>query len=404
MASSLIIEEREGLKRRLELRGGGLPHHGAEFPIRQRTSTKWMPGNGTEATQQVLGPELPGPEWEGEWNTTKLASLPALYRERGGAEQRVARASSLKTIVEAITFAGALLRVTWTEDDFTEVREGRIAEFRPSYRSRDDIKWRIEWDWKGRGGSAPKVASLKKDGQLAAHKQVEAELNKVTAELAAQRIVQSAADLPGSASGFTLGRLEGFVDGIRDFTQGFADKITQLGARIGQLGDLIADVEALPADVAKQFVDAAASVTSECVAFSDAVSRKGPEAYSTFDQSASVRAIVDNARVLGGAKAASNAAMLAAAEARASLLRSATGAPGTAGGPGRPAQDVSEVLVARAGETFAELARRSRLADPTLGPAVARANGYPAFALSPRAGDVLVVPSAQAAQGLLPAA
>lgn len=385
------------------LLGGALPFHGAEFPVEQRVVTKWLPGNGTEATQHVLGPREGAPEWEGEWNTTKMVSSPSLYSERGsGPPRRVARAQTLCLIVEAILRAGALLKVTWTEDDQDPVvRVGRLVKLTPSYRSLDDVHWHMAWEWKGRGGVGSRVATTKKDAQLSAHKKVEAELSNVTAEVSAAAIVSAFTDLPGSASSFSLGSLEGFVDSIKAFTQSFANQVNALGARIKKVGELIRDVETLPADVAAQFVDAMANVIADCEGFSDDVSRRGPEAYSQFDQSASVKSIVAASSYFGGAKAAADACALAAAEARGILIRKSGRPPGAAGGAGKPQPDVGEVLVARVGDTFQSIARR-RLGSADLGPAVARASGYPAFALAPNVGDVVVVPTLASAQGLMP--
>jgi len=163
VASSLRIEEQTGARRSLELRGGGLPHHWAAFPVEQRVVTKWSPGNSADATQQVLGPREGSPEWEGEWNTTLLVGTPCLYSERGGLQEKVARARTLANIVEAIVRSGALLTVTWTEDNSGQVpvvRLGRIAKFEPAYRSNDDVRWRISWEWKGRGPAAKRVANF----------------------------------------------------------------------------------------------------------------------------------------------------------------------------------------------------------------------------------------------------
>lgn len=403
MTSSIVIEELTGRRRRLTLLGGGLPKHGAEFPSSLNVVTKWLPG-ASEATQQVIGPQDGSPDWEGYWDTAILAGLPCGFQDgAGAAAQRIARAQSLVTIVESMMQGGQKLRMRWVQDDdHSIVREGRIVEFKPSCRTKDEVNWTITWAWTGRGGSAKRVVSLKKDGQLAKHKQIETELTKLRGELTASSILSSNKDIFGSASFFSLGKVEGLLDRVRNFTGGFAKAIERLGSTIKQIGDLAQSVEELPADIAQQFVDAAATVMSDCAAFSDAVTRQGPETYARFDQSASVSTILHAAKSLGDAKAASDAVVLACVEARAVLLKKGGQTPG-GGAQGKPEPSLTAVVIARQGDTFASLAKRY-LGDPSLGPAVAKASGYNWLDLAPKVGDVVLIPNASAAAKAMPGA
>lgn len=401
--STVEILELTGRKRSLTLRGGGLPSHGAAFPQRMRLATTWLPGNGTEATQQVLGPEDGSPEWEGYWSTPVLSSLPSLFEEAGDTKL-IARAMTLVKLLDAFTAAGSKLRVTWQQDgEAIQVREGRIEEFEPSYRTRDDVTWRVQWAWTGRGGASKRVVSLKKDGQLAQHKKIEAELSKLQTELLAAGIVSSNKDVLGSASSFSLGQVEGFLDGIRNFTGAFASQIELFGSRIRQIGELVRSVEELPANIAQQFVDATATVMSDCAAFKRAVTQRGPEAYARFDQSAGVATIIAASRYLSGATEAADKVVLACAEARASLLAKGGQAPGSSSAQGKPSPALAGVVIARQGDTFASIAKRV-LGDPALGPAVARSSGYPWFEQAPRVGEVILVPNQASAQQLMPGA
>jgi hypothetical protein len=65
--------------------------------------------------------------------------------------------------------------------------------------------------------------------------------------------------------------------------------------------------------------------------------------------------------------------------------------------------DAVTFVIARQGDTFASIAKR-KLGDPSLGPAVARATGYSWLDVAPRVGEVVVVPSAKSAAGLMPGA
>ena len=405
MASSLRIEEQSGARRSLELRGGGLPHHWAAFPVEQRVVTKWSPGNSADATQQVLGPREGSPEWEGEWNTTLLVGTPCLYSERGGLQEKVARARTLANIVEAIVRSGALLTVTWTEDDSGQVplvRLGRIAKFEPAYRSNDDVRWRISWEWKGRGPAAKRVANFAIDKKLTVGAKVQAELARVTAELEAKRTASAIPGVPFSATGDTLGQFESFLSGIKGVAETFARKLRQLSDRIDRLGQLAQGVETLPAEVAAAYVDAFEDVRQSCAAFADDVTRRGPEAYAAFDQGGSVGSVVRGWGTFASARQSAMAAAAAAVEERGVVLAKSGQRPGSAGGAGKPQPGAVSVVVARAGESFAGLSLRA-LGRADLGPALARANGYAPFAVGPEAGALLVVPSLQAAQALLQA-
>lgn len=403
MTSSIVIEELTGRRRRLTLLGGGLPKHGSEFPSSLNVVTKWLPG-ASEATQQVIGPQDGSPDWEGYWDTAILAGLPCGFQDgAGAAAQRIARAQSLVTIVESMMQGGQKLRVRWAQDDDHSIlREGRIVEFKPTYRTKDEVNWSLSWAWTGRGGSAKRVVSLKKDAQLAKHKQIETELTKLRGELTASSILSFNKDIFGSASFFSLGKVEGLLDRVRNFTGGFAKAIERLGSTIKQIGDLAQSVEELPADIAQQFVDAAATVMSDCAAFSDAVTRQGPETYARFDQSASVSTILHAAKSLSDAKAASDAVVLACVEARATLLKKGGQSP-EGGAQGKPEPSLAAVVIARQGDTFASLAKRY-LGDPSFGPAVAKASGYNWLDLTPKVGDVVLIPNASAAAKAMPGA
>lgn len=398
-----MIEELTGRRRRLTLLGGGLPKHGAEFPSSLNVVTKWLPG-ASEATQQVVGPQDGAPDWDGYWDTAVLAGLPCGFSDGpNSTAQKIARAQSLATIVDSMMQGGQKLRVRWAQDDDHAIlREGRITEFKPTYRTKDEITWHLTWAWTGRGGSAKRVVSFKKDAELTNTKGVLTELNKLKAKLFANRIISSNKDIFGSASTFSLGQVEGFLDGIRNFTGSFAKAIDRLGSTIKQIGDIAQSVEELPADVAQQFVDAAATVMSDCAAFSDQVTRQGPETYARFDQSASVSTILHAAKYLADAKASADAVVLACVEARATLLKKGGQSPG-GGAQGKPEPSLAAVVIARQNDTFASLAKR-HLGDPSLGPAVAKASGYQWLDLAPRVGDVVLIPNAAAAAKAMPGA
>ena len=400
MASSLIIEELTGKKRRLELRGGGLPKHGASFPSKQRVVNRFLPG-ARVATTQLLGPEEGSPSWDGSWSTPVLASLPSLYTEAGGAEQKIARARTLHDIVDAITYSGSRLRITWTQDDFPPiVREGRIEEYEPKFRTNDDIEWTITWKWSGRGESRARVISTKKDAQLAQHKKIETEIAKITAEVFESKLLSSKSGILGSASHFSLGDAEALVDSVKNLAQSFADDIQQVGSRIKKIADLVQSIEELPLDVATSFLNATATVISACASFKDQVTRKGPEAWTRFDQSSSIETIVNASRYIAGSSQAADDCIAAACDARSILLTKSGAKPGSVEAQTSPQPTIGAVVFARQGDTFASVAK-SKIGDAVYGPAVAQSSGYAAFEVAPRVGDVLIVPTLARAKMLI---
>src|SRR3954466_4299054 len=134
-SSSLTIEELTGERRKLELRGPGLPLKGAGWEGSQNVKTTWYPGNGIEATQQVLGPKEEPSEWEGEWNRTRLGRTPCLFTDGAGTPTKVTAPSFLIDLMDDIRIRGTKLRVTWTVVDesgtprASKVREGRLEKF-----------------------------------------------------------------------------------------------------------------------------------------------------------------------------------------------------------------------------------------------------------------------------------
>jgi hypothetical protein len=99
-ASVITIEERDGKKRKLELRGPGLPMQGAAYESENRLITEWMTGNSVEAVQQVLGPMLNPSDWEGVGRTTQLIGCPCIWTD--GAQEQITRADTLREHFETL--------------------------------------------------------------------------------------------------------------------------------------------------------------------------------------------------------------------------------------------------------------------------------------------------------------
>ena len=161
--------------RRVSLIGPSLPTWGASWKTSQKVVTDWYPGNGTTATQQVLGPREMPSTWEGQWRRNMMVRAPSTFGSSGQSDQPVATPSTLRDFLDLMFFQGARLQVTWTvtkeEVDpstgdvsayqFQTIRTGRASEWDFPHDDIDDIHWSIKFDWDGRGGTQQVAASTR---------------------------------------------------------------------------------------------------------------------------------------------------------------------------------------------------------------------------------------------------
>ena len=126
MASSFIsITEVSGLRRALYLKGAALPLQGnASWGGKQRVITTWYPGNGAQATQQILGPTESQTQWAGEWNTNRVINTPVLLSDPGssqntqglntlgsGSARDIFVADDIRAVLEDMFRGGSVLEV-----------------------------------------------------------------------------------------------------------------------------------------------------------------------------------------------------------------------------------------------------------------------------------------------------
>lgn len=228
-STTITIEELTpsgaGLKPRvLTLRGTSLPFQGASWSSLLKVTTTWYPGNGDQATQQVIGPQDPPSHWDGEWRRTLLSREPTGYIDESGELHELVEPFDIRRVFEDIQRKGALLRVTMETRGTTLagdpadrdqrpvnarlVREGRCTSFDTPIARHTDVKWSMAWDWVGRGIKRQPASGARKDPDLAeASADVEAAVDQMKAIVEGQ-IARSDALVRGSANRFTLGRLE----------------------------------------------------------------------------------------------------------------------------------------------------------------------------------------------------
>lgn len=140
---TMVFQELTGSRRRVMLRGRALPYQAIEFPIEMRTKIQWYAGN-PEATQQVLGPELPPTEFRGMW---KLRFLAGTIDATGVFIDTVDDAVEL---FYDLVRSGNKMSFEWG----SETREGIMKRFTPDWDRPQDCRWNIRMEWSSRAGES----------------------------------------------------------------------------------------------------------------------------------------------------------------------------------------------------------------------------------------------------------
>ena len=266
--SVLLIEEVSGTRgRKVTLLGPGLPFQGAGWETGLRAPTDWYPGNGVEATQQVIGPfEMPS-SWEGVWRRNMLAKTPSLLTATaGGQDTPVTIPFALKTFLDTLFLSGARLRVSWinqkAEQDifgnvgqpksYKIVREGRATKWGFNPDRADDIKWHVEWTWVSRGqAQLQKTVSTRDEDSTALSTQLTAGINDAT------NLTQP----------LTLAGLLSIAQAPLALMTNLNRKLLQAESRISQVADAALEVASTPAQIANSALDIATNTMSVCRQF-----------------------------------------------------------------------------------------------------------------------------------------
>jgi hypothetical protein len=163
VGSSISIEELEpttpgGRPRKLILVGPALPLQGGiDWAGDTKLVTTWYPGNGVEASQQVLGAvEMPS-QWSGEWRRAMMGRAPTTYYDETGTRRGIIDPMDLWSVLDDFRISAARLRVTWSirgrelvgtrevgsdrPVDFQVVREGRLKMLKVQPLTETEIPW-----------------------------------------------------------------------------------------------------------------------------------------------------------------------------------------------------------------------------------------------------------------------
>jgi hypothetical protein len=387
--SAFLIRELSGEGRTLKLVGSALPHRPASWKGSQRMVTTWYPGNAEEASQQVLGPQDDPSDFEGTWRRTLLGRLPASLLDKAGSETKLVHPMDLANVMDDFRRRGNRLRVTWAAVDGTGqdrgkvVREGRLKEFTMSPERIDDIGWKAQFEWAGRGQPLQRVAVSRDGDAIAALSKAKAAANAVASAKAITDAIQKFATIPKSASALTIGQLEQLADAPMKLVTQLTREAQLITSTLDRLGKLALKVRSIPFDIANSALACAHNAIATANRFQDKLSRMSPEQMATTRNAADV---VRAASTFGkGGDAAREMAIQA--HALQSHVKDTTSSPA----PSDRQKAVLGIHVVKTGETMSAIAAKwygnADLTDP-----ICRSNKLPTSIVYPGR-PTLVIPS-----------
>ena len=274
-ASVLTIEELNpaGTSRVLKLSGAGLPLMGAAWGFRNNLTTTWYPGNGDEATQQVLGPQEMPSSWNGEWNRTRLSRRSnCTYTDENGTTSQVVQPTILRDALESIGRSGRRLRVTWAVTGATPdlsgklVREGRVKQAEFSHDRVTDIRWSIQFEWVSRGGAKKIPITTRQDSVAAAISQCTTAAQQLAA-LYDGTIRSKIPGIPNSTSFFGLGQLESLANYPSQLAKAISQKGEQFTSTLAQIQNISTKLVNAPKVLANTFISTAKNLVDTSQGF-----------------------------------------------------------------------------------------------------------------------------------------
>lgn len=386
-ASTIIFSELTGEKRSILLRGSALPFRPTTWSVLQKLVTTWNGGN-SQATQHVLGPQDPPADWEGSWHRTLLGKLPAMFQGDGGTLTPIILPVDLRDLFDDFCRKGRLLSVKWTSTDGVGagrpdlVRTGRIARIDFPHHRVDDIGWKMNFEWTGRGGSSQKVVASRDGNIVAAAQQIVAAANDLNAKALRASLLAKNATIPRSANFLSLGQLEALTQLPNNLLTGFLRSITRVTGQLGQLGDIILQAKAIPAQLSNTALMFANNATAQANQFADALDRTPVELLTSKTQTADVtRAARYFWQTHGAAQVVARAARAMRTRITSPTMRASAQATRT----------IIAVHVVKQTETLMSLSVRY-YGNPDHADAIARSNRLPWHTISVAPGKVLIIP------------
>lgn len=395
--SAVIIEELDGEHRKVTLSGPALPFQGASWKSHQNVVTRWYPGNGAQATQQVLGPsELPS-SWEGMWRRTMMARYPSTVEDSGGVVQ-VTRPKTLRDVLDSIFFGGSRLRVSWitTGDEEVKngkqsfrdaiVREGRCTDWEFPHDRVHDIGWKFTFEWYGRGAVVQSVIATREADKPDIPAQVGQSLADVVAKINENRLMAANSRIPRSANSFSLGQLEALANYPKKLLGEFTRNLNKISSSFKQLTGIINTVRNLPFSLANGVVASLRNAKSVIHQFTDTFSRTPVELQTLSRQ------LRDLTRTTEYHGRVYEAAQLSARQLQ--QLESSVHRPTKAGGNGAGSIKSSTTIavhIVKQGETLQTISRKY-YGSPDHAVEIAKANKLPWHITNVDRGTPLVIP------------
>ncbi len=413
--STVTIEELSattpgGSPRQLILVGGALPFKGAEWGGDTRVITTWYPGNGTEATQQNLGPmELPS-NWSGMWRRTHMGRLPIHYQDENGVPRRVIEPFELYEILEAIRISGARLRVTWSVTgrrllgtsvtgkdepvDRSIVREGRLKSLKINPDTEVDIAWQMTFDWMSRGGRQEKTSDVRRDADLSLASSATQQSISALDALVDSKVVSLLATKRLSASKFTLGHLETLANAPKLAVDRAMAKLRFNVNQFKRLATVARKLATTPYALAGSVVDFARNTTAIANQFVNEFGRTPPELVSLKNKvSDLMRSQNHFGRIANQMAIAAREG--AALDQRLRTLKIAAGNRGTISvreSSTTRAGDLVAIHVSKDGDTPIRVSSKY-YSSPDHSDAILRANRLPLHTPRFRKGQILIIPA-----------
>jgi LysM repeat protein len=400
-SSSISIEQLDGDKRRVDLRGPALPFRGASWKTKQSIVTTWYPGNPAEATQQILGAqELPS-SWEGMWHRTQMGKVPSRVYDgpEDGTGSPITHPTTLRDVLDEIFYSGSKLRVTWTVNTAegngprnTITRIGRASDWEFPHDGVHDIAWKITFDWSGRGRTNQKVVATRDADANGAN----AALLAVLADASATAIgINKGKTILGTRfkapSTFNLGQIESLANYPNVIVAEFARNVTKITSTFKQIAGIVNTVKNLPFSTTNTLLSSVRNTRSVCHTFIDAMTRTPVELQTTKRQ---VRDIV-RAHIVYGDNVEAALRVARASQEYESKLLPVVGQNQGGRVPAKKQAQARKLLavhVVKEGDTLVALSQRY-YNSPDHGADIAKANGLPWQTIKVDKGKTLVIPT-----------
>lgn len=416
--STIVVEEVEastpgGRPMKVVLQGSGLPKaSGASWEAGSRLKTTWYPGNGIEASQQLLGPQEMPAQWTGSWARTMLSRSPCYFYDSSGAKTALIDPIAVHDALDQLRLGGAKLRATWavrgfespgqpskfssaslSPVDFQVIREGRMSKIGFTPDGDTDFAWSIGWEWTGRGGKQARVASVRGDEDLSkATSAVTSSINAMSDAIEGK--VKGFPKVGALPTSLTIGKLEAIANAPLALVQKAEAKIRYNVGQFARAAALAKKIAATPQAIAQSAIDLARNTTAVANQAVDDLG-KIPAELQCKDQRVST--VARSARYFASIQDRMDLAARAGSELehRTRLLVVSGGLRGALSikdSASTRAGDIIAVHVVKSGETPESVAMKfyasSDRADEIL-----RANRLPGHTPTLRPGSIIVIPA-----------